>query len=100
MMNLLDLPDCMLEQIFEYLSYDQISQNRLVRNYSSSLHSLPLFCAPHAHTLFLIIHQFSFPLGLCANQSSMPTPSECGLPQNDETTLVLLEKDQSSIAPS
>lgn len=31
MMNLLDLPDCMLEQIFEYLSYDHISQNRLVR---------------------------------------------------------------------
>lgn len=30
MMLLLDLPDCMLEQIFEYLSYDELSKKRLV----------------------------------------------------------------------
>lgn len=29
-MNLLDLPDCMIEQIFEYLSYDEIARKRLV----------------------------------------------------------------------
>lgn len=29
-MKLQDLPDCMLEQIFEHLSYDEISKKRLV----------------------------------------------------------------------
>lgn len=29
-MNLLDLPTCMLEQIFEYLSYDEVAKHRLV----------------------------------------------------------------------
>lgn len=29
-MNLLDLPDCMLEQILEYLSYDEIAKQRIV----------------------------------------------------------------------
>jgi len=29
-MNLLDLPECMLEQIFEWLSYDEIAKKRLV----------------------------------------------------------------------
>lgn len=29
-MNLLDLPDCMLEQVLEYLSYDEIAKQRIV----------------------------------------------------------------------
>lgn len=29
-MHLLELPDCMLEQIFECLSYDEIAKKRLV----------------------------------------------------------------------
>lgn len=28
--NLLDLPDCMLEEIFSYLTYDEIAKKRLV----------------------------------------------------------------------
>lgn len=30
-MNLLDLPTCMLEQIFENLSYDEVAKHRLVK---------------------------------------------------------------------
>lgn len=30
-MNLLDLPDCMLDEIFSYLTYDEIAKKRLVR---------------------------------------------------------------------
>lgn len=29
-MSLFDLPDCMLEQIFEYMSYDEIAKQRIV----------------------------------------------------------------------
>lgn len=29
-MNLLDLPDCMLEQVLELLSYDEIAKQRIV----------------------------------------------------------------------
>lgn len=29
-MHLLDLPDCMLEQVLEYLSYDEIAKQRIV----------------------------------------------------------------------
>lgn len=32
-MNILDLPDCMIEQIFEYLSYDEIARKRLVSSF-------------------------------------------------------------------
>ncbi|XP_055531174.1 F-box only protein 28 [Wyeomyia smithii] len=29
-MNFLDLPDCMIEQVFEYLSYDEIAKKRII----------------------------------------------------------------------
>lgn len=29
-MHLLDLPDCMLEQVLEFLSYDEIAKQRIV----------------------------------------------------------------------
>lgn len=29
-MNFLELPDCMLMEIFEYLTYEEVSKNRLV----------------------------------------------------------------------
>lgn len=29
-MELFDLPDCMLEQIFKFLSYDEIARKRIV----------------------------------------------------------------------
>lgn len=36
-MNLLELPECMLEQIFECLSYDEIAKKRLVIMFSLSI---------------------------------------------------------------
>lgn len=29
-MNILDLPDCMLEQVLDYFSYDEIAKQRIV----------------------------------------------------------------------
>ena len=37
-MNILELPDCMLEQIFEYLDYDEIAKKRLVSFFSITFH--------------------------------------------------------------
>lgn len=34
-MNLLDLPDCMLEQILECLSYDEIAKQRIVSSFGT-----------------------------------------------------------------
>lgn len=36
-MNLLDLPDCMLEQILECVPYDEIAKNRVVSALSKQL---------------------------------------------------------------
>lgn len=33
-MNILDLPDCMLEQVLEILSYDEIAKQRIVSLYT------------------------------------------------------------------
>lgn len=36
-MILLDLPDCMLEQIFEHLTFEEISKKRLVSQSSETV---------------------------------------------------------------
>lgn len=74
-MNLLDLPSCMLEQIFENLSYDEVAKHRLVikiRLMSINESQFPIYSNAPPRVL---------PAGIHGHRQDLPERVDQGLPQ-------------------